>query len=372
MVVKPLQKLALLSCMLLSVSVKAAPVYKAVPLGSLGGMSGDVRRVNALGDVVGYALTSGNINNAYQSSGGAMTALYPAPGASSHAFGINDDGAVVGFVKDFDGVRAVRFAGGSASDVGSLGGLNSEANAINNSGQIAGTSDLLNGTRHAFRSSGKSGIVDLGTLGGATSKSADINSAGVVVGAADNATGSYHAFRHSGAVIEDLGTLGGLYSEATGVNDAGAVAGFSYLMGDANAHAFVFTAGGMRDLNTLGGANSYGYGINNLGDAVGSSEILGSTEKHAFLYSKGKMVDLNSLVDSSLGYTLNYAGDINDNGQIAALGCDKLRQCQGFLLTLNDPTSSVPEPATWAMMLFGLAATLFGARITLRQGRGPG
>ncbi len=362
MPVKPLQPLALLTCMLVAAGAWAAPAYQALPLGSLGGMSGDVHSINNLGDVVGYALTIDNINNAYVSSGGVMTQLHAAAEATSYASGINDAGMVVGFIKQGDGARAVRFANGAASDIGSLGGAHSEANAINNGGQIAGTSDLAGGARHAFRSSGKNGMLDLGTLGGNTSKAADIISSGTVVGTADTANGAYHAFRHGGAVIEDLGTLGGKYSEATGINDNGLVAGFSYLMGDASAHAFLFTAGRMVDLQTLGGANSFGYGVNRLGDVVGSSELAGSTEKHAFLYSKGQMVDLNDLVDPGLGYTLNYAGDINDHGQIAALGCNRLRECQGFLLTLSDVTSPVPDPAAPLMWLAGLGATLACAR----------
>jgi probable HAF family extracellular repeat protein len=176
------------------------------------------------------------------------------------------------------------------------------------------------------------------------------------------ASGNYHAFLDDGKGMTDLGTLGGNYSEANRINDSGAVTGFSYLAGDAFAHAFVFENGVMTDLDTLGGANSYSYGINNAGQAVGSSDIAGGKASHAFLYADGEMLDLNSLVGPGFGWTLNYAADINDLGQITAHGCNSLGLCRGFLLTLDDGSVAVPEPGTPAIMLLGAGLMLLGAR----------
>lgn len=203
---------------------------------------------------------------------------------------------------------------------------------------------------------------DLGALGGDSSMGTDINASGTVVGRANLAGGNYHAFLDDGNGMVDLGTLGGNYSEANRINDRGAVAGFSYLAGDAVAHAFVFDNGIMTDLDTLGGINSYSYGINNAGQAVGSSDIAGGKASHAFLYSDGEMFDLNALVGPGFGWTLNYAADINDLGQITAHGCNTLGACSGFLLTLDDGSVAVPEPGTPALMLAGAGLMLLGGR----------
>src|SRR5258708_5486664 len=61
-------------------------------------------------------------------------------------------------------------------------------------------------------------VTDLGTLGGTYSSANAINSGGIVVGGA-NLTGDTagHAFSYSGGVMTDLGTLGGNQSSAAGI-----------------------------------------------------------------------------------------------------------------------------------------------------------
>lgn len=128
--------------------------------------------------------------------------------------------------------------------------------------------------------------------------------------------------------------------------------GFSYLTGNANSHAFMTDGDTLVDLQTLGGLNSFAYGINDAGVAVGSSEIAGNNALHAFVYSGGVMRDLNTLIGDNLGWTLHYAADVNERGQIAAFGCNALLECQGFLLTPDG--GEVPEPGSPAIMLLGL------------------
>jgi MYXO-CTERM domain-containing protein len=99
--------------------------------------------------------------------------------------------------------------------------------------------------------------------------------------------------------------------------------------------------------------------FNEAGDVVGTANN-GSSQYHAFLYSGGKLQDLNDLIDSSLGWTLTYAADINDKGQIAARGCKAGNHCADLLLTLADNgggggnPSPVPEPEALTAGLAGL------------------
>src|SRR5262249_24679100 len=112
-------------------------------------------------------------------------------------------------------------------DLGTLGGTNSYGNAVSDSGQGAGDSQIPgDSTHHAFRSDGTPGaggvMRDLGTLGGGThSEGLAISDAGQVAGNSGD-----HAFRYdgtpgSGGVMRDLGTLGGTFSGALGINNAG-------------------------------------------------------------------------------------------------------------------------------------------------------
>ena len=76
------------------------------------------------------------------------------------------------------------------------------------------------------------GYTELGTLGGANSYAMAINNGGEVTGNAQLASGYSHAFASTpGGALVDLGTLGGNSSYGYGVNDGGEVVGYSYVDG---------------------------------------------------------------------------------------------------------------------------------------------
>jgi probable HAF family extracellular repeat protein len=222
-------------------------------------------------------------------------------------------------------------------NLGTLGGTGSQGYAINDAGQVAGSSALPGDTgdipNHAFRYDGTPGsggvMHDLGTLGGTlVSVGLAVNDAGQVAGFSvyNNPSVPVHAFRYdgtpgSGGVMRDLGSLGGTMSRGYGINDAGQVAGYSQITGNTTEDAFRYdgtpgSGGVMRDLGTLGGTLSRGYGINNAGKVTGYSTNAGNVANHAFLYdgtpgSGGVMHDLGTL-----GGTYSFGLAVNDAGQV--------------------------------------------------------
>jgi probable HAF family extracellular repeat protein len=205
-------------------------------------------------------------------------------------------------------------------DLGTLGGSQSFAWGINESGQVVGDSDTTDGAIRVFLYSGGT-MTDLGSLGGAQSFSygSAINTAGQVTGHSDTGPNTlFHAFLYSGGTMTDLGTLGGSTSGAFGINTAGQVVGHSDTPGNVARHAFRYSGGTMTDLGTLGGRDSFAYGINTAGQVVGESDTPGNGARHAFLYSNGTMTDLNDLVPA--GVTVTSARGINAAGEIAAVG----------------------------------------------------
>src|SRR3954471_10776733 len=80
----------------------------------------------------------------------------------------------------------------SVTNLGTLGGSNSFAFGLNNSGQVTGGSATSTGAQHAFLYSNGQ-MTDLGTLGGAT-VGYGINDAGQVAGSSETSTGATHAF----------------------------------------------------------------------------------------------------------------------------------------------------------------------------------
>jgi len=92
---------------------------------------------------------------------------------------------------------------------------------------------------------------DLGTLGGTQSQAWAIDASGEVVGGSYLANTDYHAFVDSGGVMQDLGLLG--EREALGVNGAGAGGGD---MCTGACDAFLYSGGVTSDLGNLGGSAS--------------------------------------------------------------------------------------------------------------------
>jgi probable HAF family extracellular repeat protein len=217
------------------------------------------------------------------------------------------------------GPRAAFFDGKTVRDIGTLGGAEAYAPALNDAGQVAGYSTNPSGNYHAFRWSVTGGMVDLGTLYAApASKGLDINRQGQVVGYSDPTLAPVQAFIWSdtGGMV-DLGRLGVGLAAAQAVNDAGTAAGFSDAA-DGNAHGFAWTpAGGMIDLGTLGGIDSYATLINNAGQIAGYSAVDNADgfNYHGFVWNKASgIVDIGTL--SGLG---SAALAMNASGQVAGV-----------------------------------------------------
>jgi probable HAF family extracellular repeat protein len=142
-------------------------------------------------------------------------------------------------------------------------------------------------------------------------------------------------------------------------------------------------------------------GINARGQVVGYSGSPFGGRPNATLWEDGRIIDLNTLVQSSdPNFLLYQANDINDRGQIAAVGMNSDFQAHAYLLTptfttrgadelLNATTSvkdvvgdpaglpldqvfaadvgAVPEPASLPLLTMGLLALLAGRRQLLRR-----
>jgi probable HAF family extracellular repeat protein len=118
-------------------------------------------------------------------------------GSWTAAYQINDSGGVIlwGTPQGATASRASYWDGDPASsvlDLGTFGGLESWAYGLNDNGFVVGSADLPDGTYHAFVWDGAE-KTDLGTLGGSYSLAYGINDAGVVVGFALDRQGVTHA-----------------------------------------------------------------------------------------------------------------------------------------------------------------------------------
>jgi probable HAF family extracellular repeat protein len=154
----------------------------------------------------------------------------------SIASGINDDGLVVGYSQLVEGSGATygfRWNGGVMTALPALGANTyNGANEVNAAGEAVGWSGPnSNEARPVFYPS-TGGVLDLGSLGGAQASAYALNDRGSVVGYSYTADDrSRHAFLHREGRLRDLNDLipadaGWELIAATDVNDVGQIVGY--------------------------------------------------------------------------------------------------------------------------------------------------
>lgn len=228
-----------------------APIVPATDdLGDFGGPVTIAYGLNASGQTTGYS-TTGTAFRSFRTD--ANSPISPTDNLDSlgvsHIAGINDLGQVIGYY----GLAAFRTGPNqpinlATNALGSLGGGGTQPFAINNSGQVVGSSFPSVGLYHAFRTAANASINpltdDLGTLGGGSSGAWGINAAGEVVGSALTTAGEAHAFIYDATGMHDLNELipdgsGWTLVTATAINNVGQIAGEGLISG--HRHAFLLT-----------------------------------------------------------------------------------------------------------------------------------
>ena len=340
-----------------------------IELGWLNGLRVRPNAINSRGWTAGYRAGLGADHRAFVSSedeeNGFVVDLGTLGGSQSEATDINDLGLVVGWSNyESDKVDDTNASSDELYSFPDAGDAIIDLDAL-----------VLPGDRHAFFSNGSAlpgSMIDLGTLGGDESEALAINNRAQVVGWANTNDGSARAFLSDGTGLPgsmvDLGTFGGA-SAATDINDSGQVVGWSYTNPDYSfdnpfpydgpRRAFLSDGSGlpgsMIDLGTFGGEKSEAVAINNSGQIVGWTETEDGT-KHAFLTnaaSPNTLIDLNGyLTPRELEqWRLEKPIAINNAGQILTEaryigGCFLYGVCTRHYTLLLTPTTS-PFSLDW-------------------------
>ena len=256
-------------------------------LGSFGGQATVATAVDNDNRVVGYSADNNGQRIAFlYTADKGLTPLGTLPGGSnSEAFSINSSAEGAGDSEtQGDSHRPVIFTSETAQDLGIESTASSQletAYGVNDSGQIVGRYQNADGATHAFLyASGQ--LTDLGSLGGANSEALAINVNGLIVGDSQLTGGTIHAFVFDSGAMKDLGALPGFTnaSFARGVNNTGQIVGESD--SDNQKRAFVYSNGQMSDLTQAAvnmrqagfSALDVANGINNQGWIAGFGTTL--------------------------------------------------------------------------------------------------
>jgi len=177
--------------------------------------------------------------------------------------------------------------------------------SINDRGQIAGFSKVLEGTYHLFLWDRENGLQDLGPV----NNSVHINNAGQIAATVRDPNGHERAFiwdPNNGRCI--LPTLGGENATAHGINNHGQVVGAAETASGV-LHAFAWDAiSGMRDLTASSTGQTRAWSINDAGQVV------------VFAPGPPLLVDANEGA-TSISQPIPVRGllEINSNGYVAGL-----------------------------------------------------
>ena len=281
------------------------------------------------------------------------------PGASyTAAHGINDLGQIVGTYRNSSGAHSFLSTGGTFTTIGAPAtnsayplGIKPAANhisasSINNVGQVSGSYGELG---HGFIMSG-SNFVDIDIPGAASIDASGINDVGQVVG---TYLGTYdrrgnHGFALTNNILTTIDAPEARNTIVLDINNLGQIVG--YYETDNIHYSFIFTNNSFVNVNVPGARGTFAQGINDFGQVVG---FYGDgRSNHGFVSAGGSF----TIIDVP-GATSTRAYAINDAGQVVGWYRDRDGE-HSFLATpvvaTPSPSTSVPEPASVALLGFGL------------------
>ena len=315
------------------------PAYRFIDLGP--GLPHDINNAGQIVGTMQYGTHWYDWQATLWENGGSTRIA--SSGNGSVAYGINSHGYAVGSMELGGGVvRSFLWDTNTTVDlnIGS-GNADSHAYAINDDGAIVGDREGI----YAYVLHGAT-YTELPCVG--WSRAHDINESGQIVGY-DSTPSTYiarAALWEGGNEIPLPGLTNG-HTMAYAVNNRSQAVGYS-VGSDGYPHAVLWESGVLTDLGVFGGDSCHGADINGMDQVVGTYRTT-SRDWRAFVWEAGQMHDLASMTVGAEGFAIEGAFAINDLGQIV---CRADNISSGVPhVGLLDP---IPEPVVTGLLGAGV------------------
>jgi uncharacterized membrane protein len=254
--------------------------------------------INDMGEVGGYLTAqypTQSFQEAFTLSGSTYTPLGSGPYGTTYSFGnaLNNHGdlagqsGIYGFVRTSAGTYSEMTMGGNPSTV---------AYGLNDNGVVVGAVSVpgtmpgsrVTGTFAAEWTNGHGTGINM-PAGVTWSVAHGINDQGTVVGTYGTTAGyPGHAFVDKNGHVQEIKIPGAVSAEADGISNTGEIVG-TYQTADGHYHGFFDLAGHIHTLNIPGNIDTFLYGVNDFGQMVGSATSAPGHEMQGFVVTPSDM-----------------------------------------------------------------------------------
>jgi len=325
----------------------SAPRYRVEETGIIA-RKGCVRGMNDLGVACYWSDFAVSGQRGFVWDGEQNLLLEETPSHFAYPFDINNSGRVAGVIATLTRDIAAIWDNCVLQELGTLGGRESWALAVNDNGLVAGVSEMSSGPVSLFLWDGT--FHNQGPLPAYDDRVLGINNHNQILGVGGGMMDGWTWENGQYTSLPDL--EGGHYSSPNDINDGGLVVGMSYI----NQSEQVAACWRDAEISALSrpdwATGSNAYSVNELEQIVGFCSSAEPSYREGCLWDDGDYYALSDCIISDVDWQITRGFYTTDSGLILAEAYAEGHGWQELMLT------PIPEPSTLALLAMGAVGVL--------------